>query len=75
MRKEEAVVADVTGALDGQLAIDPVGRDEAGSFAPALTSEGYLRILLSDFAGIGGVDGFFIAVTIGSTMTTIRMKG
>ena len=57
----EAVVADVTGALDGQLAIDPVGRDEAGSFAPALTSEGYLRILPSDFASIGGVDGFFIA--------------
>ena len=57
----EAVVADVTGAMKGKLAIDPVSTAEAGSFAPALTGDGCLRILPSDFTDIGGVDGFFIA--------------
>ncbi|MCH2554692.1 MAG: hypothetical protein MK030_05360, partial [SAR116 cluster bacterium] len=57
----EAVVADVTGAMKGKLAIDPVSTAEAGSFAPALTGVGCLRILPSDFTDIGGVDGFFIA--------------
>ena len=36
----EAVVADVTGAMKGTLAIDPVSTAEAGSFAPALTVTG-----------------------------------
>ena len=57
----EAVVADVTSALQGRIAVDPVSATEAGSFDRALTSEGFLRILPSDFADIGGVDGFFIA--------------
>ena len=55
------MVADVTGAMKGKLAIDPVSTAEAGSFAPALTGAGCLRILPSDFTDIGGVDGFFIA--------------
>ena len=57
----EAVIADVTSAMPDKIAVDPISAEEAGSFAPALTSEGWLRILPSDFASIGGVDGFFIA--------------
>ena len=57
----EAVVSDVTTAMPGRIAIDPISTEEAGSFAPALAPEGWLRILPSDFADIGGVDGFFIA--------------
>jgi len=51
----------VTAELKDRIALDPVTRDEAGDFAPALTGDGMLRILPSDFAKLGGVDGFFVA--------------
>ena len=57
----EAVITDVTSAMPDRIAIDPISAEEAGSFAPALSTEGWLRILPSDFAAMGGVDGFFIA--------------
>jgi len=57
----EAVIEQVTAELTGRIAINPVTEAEAGDFAPALTGAGMLRILPSDFAGIGGVDGFFVA--------------
>ena len=57
----EAVIEQVTAALKDKIAIDPVTRAEAGAFAPALTDTGLLRIVPSDFADLGGVDGFFIA--------------
>ena len=57
----EAVIEQVTAELKDRIALDPVTRDEAGDFAPALTGDGMLRILPSDFAKLGGVDGFFVA--------------
>ncbi len=57
----EAVITDVINAMPGRIAIDPISAEEASSFAPALASQGWLRILPSDFAAMGGVDGFFIA--------------
>ena len=57
----EAVIDQVTAALKDKIAIDPVTKAEAGAFAPALTDAGMLRIVPSDFASLGGVDGFFVA--------------
>ena len=57
----EAVIDHVTAALKDKIAIDPVTKAEAGAFAPALTDAGMLRIVPSDFASLGGVDGFFVA--------------
>ena len=57
----EAVIEQVTAELKDRIALDPVTREEAGDFAPALTGDGMLRILPSDFAKLGGVDGFFVA--------------
>ena len=57
----EAVIRDVTTAMPDKIAIDPISAEEAGSFATALTQEGWLRILPADFAALGGVDGFFIS--------------
>ena len=57
----EAVIEQVTAELKDRIALDPVTRGEAGDFAPALTGDGMLRILPSDFAKLGGVDGFFVA--------------
>jgi len=57
----EAVIGQITTELKDRIAIDPVTEAEAGDFAPALTDNGTLRILPSDFASLGGVDGFFIA--------------
>jgi len=57
----EAVIGQITGELRGRIVIDPVSKAEAGSFAPALTDQGSLRVLPSDFAHLGGVDGFFVA--------------
>ena len=57
----EAVIEQVTADLKDRIALDPVTREEAGDFAPALTGDGMLRILPSDFAKLGGVDGFFVA--------------
>ena len=57
----EAVIEQVTAELNDRIALDPVTREEAGDFAPALTGDGMLRILPSDFAKLGGVDGFFVA--------------
>ena len=57
----EAVIEQVTAELKERIALDPVTREEAGDFAPALTGDGMLRILPSDFAKLGGVDGFFVA--------------
>ena len=57
----EAVIEKVAAELKDRVEIDPVSRGEAGAFAPALTDNGMLRILPSDFASFGGVDGFFVA--------------
>ena len=59
--ESEAVIEQVTAELKDRIALDPVTREEAGDFAPALTGDGMLRILPSDFAKLGGVDGFFVA--------------
>ena len=57
----EAIIDKVTAELKDRIAIDPVSREEAGAFAPALTDKGMMRIVPSDFASLGGVDGFFVA--------------
>ena len=57
----EAIIDDVLRRPDSKLIIDPISPREAGSFAPAITEVGTMRIVPADFASLGGVDGFFIA--------------
>lgn len=57
----EDIISAVLDAAEGRYVIDPVTADQAGDFARSITHEGTLRILPSDYADIGGVDGFYIA--------------
>jgi hypothetical protein len=41
--------------------LDPITPEQAGTFAPSITEEGTIRIVPSDYAAIGGVDGFYVA--------------
>ncbi len=57
----ETMIAAIIEAGEGSVEIDPITPEEAGEFAPAITADGTMRIIPSDFAAIGGVDGFYIA--------------
>ena len=57
----EAVISDYLKRPDCRLEIDPITVEEAGQFAPAVNEDGMMRIRPSDFATLGGVDGFFVA--------------
>lgn len=57
----EAVIEAILKAADGAVEISPITADEAGDFAASIRPDGTMRILPSDYANIGGVDGFYIA--------------
>lgn len=57
----EAVIEAILKAGDGAVEISPITADEAGDFAASIRPDGTMRILPSDYANIGGVDGFYIA--------------
>lgn len=57
----EAVIAAIIDAAEGKVEIDPIHPSECGEFATAIRADGTMRIIPSDFAAIGGVDGFYVA--------------
>ena len=57
----EDVISDIVRDSRLDLTIDPVTRQEAGCFHPALGGDGTLRVVPGDFAAMGGADGFYIA--------------
>jgi 16S rRNA (cytosine967-C5)-methyltransferase len=57
----EQIIAAVLEAAEGRFVLDPVSPAEAGDFAASITAEGTLRIIPSDYAALGGVDGFYIS--------------
>ncbi len=60
LEPEEATMA-VSAALEAGLVADPIVAGELPSLEVALTTEGFVRILPSMWAELGGLDGFFIA--------------
>ena len=57
----EDIIAAILEAADCHYQLAPITSAEAGLFSRSITENGCLRILPSNYADIGGVDGFFIA--------------
>jgi 16S rRNA (cytosine967-C5)-methyltransferase len=57
----EEMIAAILDRACGNYALDPIRPDQTGTFASSITKEGTIRIVPSDYAAIGGVDGFYIA--------------
>ncbi len=57
----EEMIAAILARAEGSFVLDPITPEQAGTFAPSITAEGAIRIVPSDYATIGGVDGFYIA--------------
>lgn len=57
----EEMIAAILARADGSYMLDPITPEQAGTFAPSITEEGTIRIVPSDYAAIGGVDGFYVA--------------
>jgi 16S rRNA (cytosine967-C5)-methyltransferase len=57
----EDMIAAILDAAKGGFALDPITPEQAGEFARSISDQGTMRIIPSDYADIGGVDGFYIA--------------
>ena len=55
------MIAAILEAGEGTVEIDPIQESEVGEFASAINDDGTMRIIPSDFAALGGVDGFYVA--------------
>ena len=57
----EEMIAAILARAKGSFVLDPITPEQAGTFAPSIGDGGTIRIVPSDYAAIGGVDGFYIA--------------
>ena len=57
----EEMIAAILARAEGSFVLDPITPEQAGTFAPSIADGGTIRIVPSDYAAIGGVDGFYIA--------------
>ena len=57
----EEIISAILARANGHYMLDEITPDQAGTFAPSISDDGTIRILPSDYAAIGGVDGFYIA--------------
>ena len=57
----EEMIAAILARARGNFVLDPITPEQAGTFTPSIGDGGTIRIVPSDYAAIGGVDGFYIA--------------